>query len=224
MLYILDTANINEIKRVLDMYPLDGITTNPTIISKERRDFKELLSEIRNAIGERMLHVQTLGTEAQDIVKEGEYLTKLLGRNTYIKVPVIPEGIKAMKILKAKGINITATAVFTPQQALVAAKSGADFVAPYVNRLDNISGDGVRVVLGIIELFNKFNVSTKVIAASFKNVQQVHKVSLAGAHAVTISPDIYDNLVKFPLTEASVEKFIKDWESVYGKGKLTVDT
>lgn len=224
MLYILDTANTKEIKRILDMYPLDGITTNPSIISKEKRDFKELILEIREIIGEnRMLHVQTLGTKAEDIVREGEYLRKLLGSNLYVKIPVIPEGIKAMKILKSKSINVTATAVFTPQQALVAARAGADFVAPYVNRLDNISGDGVRVVSEIIKLFTHFNLKTKVVAASFKNVQQVHGVSLVGAHAVTISPEIYDNIIKFSLTEASVQKFIKDWECIYGKGKLTLD-
>jgi fructose-6-phosphate aldolase 2 len=224
MLYLLDTANLDQIKRAFDLYPMSGVTTNPTIISKEKRSFLDILKGIREIIGEdKMLHVQAVSKNADEIVKEAEYITNTIGGNIYIKVPVIPEGIKAMKILKSKGIKITATAVFTADQALMAAVAGADFVAPYVNRIDNISGNGVNVVKEIVELFKIYNLNTKVLAASFKNVQQVHEVALAGGQSATVNADIMDGLLSHPLTDWSVDQFVSDWEGVYGKGKLTYE-
>lgn len=224
MLYLLDTANLEEIKRAFDLYPMSGVTTNPTIISKEKRSFIEILKDIRGVIGEdKMLHVQAVSTEASEIVREAEYLNEVIGGNLYIKVPVIPEGIKAMKLLKAKGIKITATAIFTAEQALMAAVAGASFVAPYVNRIDNITGNGVDVVAQIVQLFELHDIDAKVLAASFKNVQQVHEVALSGGHCVTVNAEIMDKLLEHPLTEWSVNQFIKDWEGVYGEGKVTYD-
>lgn len=225
MLYLLDTANVEEIKRAFDLYPMSGVTTNPTIISKEKRSFLEILKEIRAAIGEdKMLHVQSISTKAEEIVKEAEYLKETIGGNFYIKIPVIPEGIKAIKILKAKGMNITATAIFTADQALMAARAGADFVAPYVNRIDNISGNGVGVVEEIVHLFDIYAIDSKVLAASFKNVQQVHDVSLAGAQSITVGSEIMDGLLSHPLTEWSVDQFTKDWSGVYGEGKVAYNS
>lgn len=224
MLYLLDTADLQEIKRAYDLYPITGVTTNPTIIAREKTDFLQRLQEIRSIIGDQaMLHVQAISKQAEDIVGEAEYLTKQVGGNLYIKIPVIPEGIKAMKILQQKEIKTTATAIFTPQQALMAAVAGAEFLAPYVNRLDNICSDGIKVVAEIVELLNIYNLSAKVLAASFKNVEQVHKASLYGSHAITASPDIIDSLLKHPLTDSSVNQFVKDWESIYGEGKLTIN-
>lgn len=224
MLYLLDTADLQEIKRAYDLYPITGVTTNPTIIAREKTDFLQRLQEIRSIIGDQaMLHVQAISKQAEDIVAEAEYLTNQVGGNLYIKIPVIPEGIKAMKILQQKEIKTTATAIFTPQQALMAAVAGAEFLAPYVNRLDNICSDGIKVVAEIVELLNIYNLSAKVLAASFKNVEQVHKASLYGSHAITASPDIIDSLLKHPLTDSSVNQFVKDWESIYGEGKLTIN-
>ncbi len=224
MIYMLDTANIKAIERAKDLYPIKGVTTNPTIVSREGRSFLPLLKDIRRVIGdENMLHVQTLGLKAEDIIAEAEYLKANLGENIYIKIPVIPEGIKAIRILKDKGFNITATAIFTSQQALMAAVSGADFLAPYVNRIDNISGNGVEVVKDIINEINSYGLHAKVLAASFKNVQQVHELAKAGVHSVTVSPDILDAMIHHPLTDWSVEQFVKDWEKLYGEGKLTKD-
>lgn len=224
MQYILDTADVNFIKKAVDLYPVAGVTTNPTIIAKEKRDFKGIIIDIREAIGQDlMLHVQCLSLKAEDIVKEALYINELAGGNVYVKIPVVPEGIKAMKILKAKNIKITATAIFTPQQALMAALAGAEYVAPYVNRLDNISADGVKVVSEIIELFKLNNIETKVLAASFKNVEQVHKVCLAGAQSVTVNKELFEQLLYHPLTDSSVSNFVSDWENQYGKGKTTVD-
>lgn len=225
MIYMLDTANIEAIRKAHDLYPLSGVTTNPTIISKEKRSFMEILMDIRNIIGEEaMLHVQVLGKTAEEMIAEAKYLKEKIGGNLYIKVPVTQQGIKAIKVLKKQGFKITATAIFTAQQALMAGVSGADFVAPYVNRIDNISGNGVEVVKNIIEQIKLYNLDTKVLAASFKNVQQVHEISIIGAQSVTVNPEIMDKMLEHPLTDWSVNEFIKDWEKVYGEGKLTKNT
>ncbi|MBP1890019.1 fructose-6-phosphate aldolase 2 [Clostridium moniliforme] len=224
MIYMLDTANLNAIRKAFDIYPITGVTTNPTIISKENRDFIGLLKEIREIIGEdTMLHAQVIGKSAEDMIKEAKYLNETIGGNFYVKIPVTKEGIKAIRVLSKEGINITATAIFTAQQALMAAVSGAKFVAPYVNRIDNISGNGVEVVKDIIEELKLYNLDCKVLAASFKNVQQVQDLSRNGVHSVTVNPDIMDKMLEHPLTDWSVDQFINDWEKVYGEGKLTTD-
>lgn len=224
MIYMLDTANISEIKRAFDLYPVTGVTTNPTIISKENRSFLEILKDIREFIGEdTMLHVQVIGTTAEEMIEEAKYLNETIGGNLYIKVPVTQQGIKAMKALKKEGYKITATAIFTAQQALMAAVSGADFVAPYVNRIDNISGNGIEVVKDIINEIKAYDLNCKVLAASFKNVQQVHEVSKLGGQSVTVNPEIMDKMLEHPLTDWSVDQFINDWNEVYGEGKLTKD-
>lgn len=222
MLYLLDTADIKSIERAFDLYPISGVTTNPTIISKEKREFLSILKDIRKVIGQDgMLHVQAVSSKAEDIIKEAEYLNEKIGGNLYVKIPVIPEGIKAMKLLKNRGVKTTATAIFTPQQAFMAANAGAEFVAPYINRLDNIGGDGPNVVSEIIQLFDFNGLDTKVLAASFKNVEQVHRVMLNGAQSVTVSPEIMDQLLYHPLTDSGVDQFVCDWEGVYGKGSTT---
>ncbi len=221
MQYLLDTADTQSIARAYELYPVCGVTTNPTIIAKENRPLLEILRDIRSIIGnESTLHVQTLGKTAMEIVKEGEYLHGVMEGNIYVKIPVTAEGIKAMKILTEKEIKVTATAILTAQQALMAAVAGASYVAPYVNRIDNIAGDGVGVVSEIVKLFHIYKLETKVLAASFKNVQQIHKVSLAGCHAITINGELLDGLLQHPLTNSSIDQFNSDWESVYGKNKL----
>ncbi|HBJ1646603.1 TPA: fructose-6-phosphate aldolase [Clostridium botulinum] len=218
MIYILDTANLQEIKRAYEFYPMEGITTNPSIISKEKEDFIKILKNIREIIGnDSMLHAQVLSLKAEDMIEEAKYIARQIGGNIYIKIPVTPDGIKAIKILNKEGYKITATAIFTAQQALIAAKTGANFVAPYVNRIDNISGNGVEVVGEIIELLELNNLNTKVLAASFKNVQQVNEVALRGCQSVTVGIDIMDKLIEHPLTELSVKQFINDWKNAYNK-------
>jgi fructose-6-phosphate aldolase 2 len=218
MIILLDTANINDISNLIDIFPVDGVTTNPTIVAREKADFLSLIKQIRNAIGEeKMLHVQTLSTSFEGIIKEAHLLLDELEGNVYIKIPVIEEGIKAIRKLSSEGVRTTATAVFTPQQALIAAKSGADFIAPYVNRLDNISANGPSVVADIVRLFNTYGLQTKVLGASFKNVEQVHRVSMAGCHGVTVSPDILRQMLSHPLTAESVATFSRDWQNCYGK-------
>ena len=218
MLYLLDTANLKAIQDLTDYYPVSGVTTNPTIISHERADFETLISGIRSIIGkDRMLHVQATGKTCEEIVREALALNSFDKGNLYIKVPVSREGVKAIKVLKEKGIKVTATAIFTQQQALVCARAGADFVAPYINRLDNIVSDGTGVASDISHLFHLYNLPTKVLDASFKNVEQFHKVSMAGIDAVTVNPELLESLLCHPLTTQAIADFSADWASVYGK-------
>ena len=221
MQYIIDSADTKAIRRCIEYFPVAGVTTNPTIISREKTDFKALIAEIRSIIGpDRMLHIQTTSDVAEDIVKEAEELKQITGGDFYIKIRVSAEGLKAISILKGKGIKVTATAIFTQQQAMLAALAGADYVAPYINRLDNIVSDGVHVVEEIVELFKKHNITCKVLAASFKNVEQVHKVAMVGCPAVTINPELFDQLIYHPLTLYAVDAFTADWEMVYGDKKI----
>jgi fructose-6-phosphate aldolase 2 len=222
MLYLLDTANLEEIKRGVDLYPLDGVTTNPTILARENKDPFTTLKEIRNIIGEKsMLHVQVLATEAEEMILEAEYLNKVLGGNLYVKIPVLAEGIKAIKTLSNNNIKTTATAIFNQQQALMAAKAGADFVAPYINRIGNTNVNGIKVVSEIVNLLKENNLDTKVLAASFKNTQQIHEVTLSGAQSITINADLLDKLLEHSGTTWSVNQFISDWNNSFHRKKLT---
>lgn len=217
MLYILDTADVEAIKHCNEFYPLAGVTTNPSIIAKENTDFWKKVEEIRAIIGkDKMLHVQTTQKKAEKIVEEAKILKERLEGNFYVKIPIGEEGIKATMELKKLGIGVTMTAIFTPAQALISAMAGASFVAPYVNRLDNIIGDGADVVAEIVNQLELFCSNCKVLAASFKNAEQVHKCASVGCHSVTVSADILKNIISHPMTDAAIEGFDKDWTSVYG--------
>lgn len=223
MQYLLDTADVESIRTSYEFYPIDGVTTNPTIISREKSDFVTLIRQIREIIGkDGMLHIQTTMNNAEEIIKEAIALRDFVNGNFYIKIPVTEPGLKAMKALKKMGIKITATAIFTPQQALLAAKAGADYVAPYVNRLDNIASDGVGVVNDINRLMKNFNFETKVLAASFKNVEQVHRISLAGTAAITLQPELLRSVLFHPLTDSAITSFANDWQNRYN-GKYILD-
>ncbi len=217
MQYILDTADTEAIRRCHYYYPLAGVTTNPSIISKEKRDFLPLIKEIRSIIGDdKMLHIQVTGRTADAVIEEAKALRDAVGDNLYIKVPVSPDGLRATRLLKEQGFCVTQTAIFTQQQALMAAVAGADYVAPYVNRLDNIISDGAEVVEEIVSMFEQYGLSSKVLAASFKTAEQVHKIALAGGHAVTVNPEILEQLVYHPLTLYAIDDFEADWKTVYG--------
>lgn len=217
MIYILDTADLAAIKHCNEFYPLSGVTTNPSIIAKEKGDFWQILKEIRGVIGnDKMLHVQTVQTTAKKMVEEAKLIKEKIGGDIYIKIPIGEEGLKAVPMVKNLGIGVTMTAIFTPAQALMAAKAGADFVAPYVNRLDNILGDGTNVVAEIVQQFEIYSLDCKVLAASFKNAEQVHRCALCGCHSVTVSADVLKSLITHPMTDAAVEGFERDWKGVYG--------
>ncbi len=221
MQYLVDTANLNAIRHCCKYYPITGVTTNPTIIAKEKTDFKELLCGIREIIGlKRALHVQTTAETAEDILAEAIMLKSMVGGQFFIKIPITAEGLRAAAMCKENDIGVTMTAIFTQQQALIAAMAGADYVAPYVNRLDNIVSDGVNVVSEIIDIFNTYKLPAKVLAASFKTVEQVHKCALVGTHAITVNPDLFESLIFHPLTNTAIHSFSNDWENVYGEQKV----
>jgi len=217
MLYILDTADLNAIKHCNEFYPLVGVTTNPSIIAKENRNFWDIVKDIRDIIGpDKTFFAQTVQKEASKIVEEAVLMNEKSGGDFCVKIPICEEGLKATKELKKLGIKVLVTAIFTPAQALIAAKAGADYVAPYVNRLDNIIGDGCEVVAQIVEQFAMYEMSCKVLAASFKNAEQVHKCAAVGCHSVTVTEDVLKCVISHPMTDAAVEGFEKDWTKVYG--------
>ncbi|MGQ1786064.1 transaldolase family protein [Saccharicrinis sp. GN24d3] len=217
MIYLADTANIDELKQLFNYFPIEGVTTNPTIIAIEKKPMSVIMPELVELVGDKMLHVQMISSKAEDMLREAiAYKEKFaLGDNYFAKIPVTMEGYKAMPMIKKQGINVTATAIFTQQQALVAARAGADWVAPYVNRLDNISSHGIEVVGNIVENIKQFGLKTGVLAASFKTVDQVHRVSMMGSQAATISFEILERLRSHPMTDMSVEWFEKDAEGLY---------
>ncbi len=222
MLYVLDTADLEAIKHFNEFYPLAGVTTNPSIIAKEKTEFLSHIKKIREIIGpDKMLCVQTLETTAEGIVADGLALKEALGGDFYLKVPIGEAGLKATPILKSKGVGVLMTAIFTPAQALISAMAGADYVAPYVNRIDNVTGDGVGVVAEIVQQFENFGTDCKVLAASFKNVNQVNDCATAGCHSVTVGPDIMKGIISHPLTDIAVAGFEKDWKGVYGDKQIT---
>lgn len=217
MIYLADTANLEELKKLYHYFPLKGVTTNPTVLSKEGKPLSVIIPELLEIVGEGMMHIQMMSSTADDMLREAikykEYFG--LGDNYYAKIPVSSEGYKAMTMIKEAGINVTATAIFTQQQALVAACAGADFVAPYVSRMDNISSHGIEVVESIVETFKINNIKTKVLAASFKTVDQVYRASCSGTQAITASYEILDKLQSHPMTDISIEWFEKDGADLY---------
>ena len=215
MKLFIDDANINDIKRLYDLYPIDGVTTNPSILSKQNRNPKEVLKEIREFIGQdAILFVQALPKDAEGMVEDAIAITNELGSNTVIKVPSIPEGFKAIKILKEKGITTCGTVVYTPMQAYLAAKAGASYVAPYVNRIDNMGYDGVKVAKDIHDILIKNDMDCMVLVASFKNSQQVLELCEYGVGSSTCAPAVIDAFVKNPTIDDAVNTFIEDFNKL----------
>lgn len=224
MKLIIDDVNIDKIKDIYSTFQIDGVTSNPSIIFKYGKKPYKVLKEIREFIGENAeLHVQVISDKSEDMVKEAYKIIEQLGRNTYIKIPVTREGLKAIKALSKDGINITATAVYTQMQAYLAGIAGAKYAAPYVNRIDNLGANGIQVAKDIHDIFEKNNLKTEVLAASFKNSQQVLELCKYGIGAATISPDIIEGLIKNDSVAMAVEQFKIDFETLCGKGTSMFD-
>lgn len=224
MKFIIDDANVEAIKNLYEYFPVEGVTTNPSILAKSRRSPYEVLKEIREFIGKDAdLHVQVVSKNAADMVTEAVEIQERLGENTFIKVPTTREGLKAMKLLSAKGVKITATAIYTPMQAFLAAKAGAAYAAPYVNRIDNLGADGIETVKKIHNIFQKNGLKTEVLAASFKNSQQVLELCAYGIGAATIAPDVIEGLIRNDAVTSAVDVFTKDFEGLCGEGKTMRD-
>ena len=220
MKILIDDANIDKIKSIYDFFPIDGVTTNPSILAKAGRKPYDVLREIREFIGHQAeLHVQVVSRTASEMVDEGHKIVQLLGINTYIKVPTIVEGLKAMQILSSEGHRVTATAIYTPMQAFLAAKAGADYAAPYVNRIENLGADGMMMTKKIQDIYNTSGLKTSIIAASFKNSQQVQELCEYGVRAATLAPEVIENLIINPCVDSAVNDFVADFEKLCGPGK-----
>jgi TalC/MipB family fructose-6-phosphate aldolase len=217
---LLDTANLETIRKYKEIYNLTGVTTNPTILAREKADFFPLLQEIREVIGDGQLHVQVTASTCEEMIREAEAVTQKLGKETYIKVPTNEEGLKTMKLLKEKGFHVTATAIYMPQQAMLAATAGADYVAPYFNRMNNMNVSGGQAISEIAELFRCFHCPVKILAASFHNTFQIMEALMAGADAVTASADMFTTMVENPAIDGAISDFRKDWISTYGDRKI----
>ncbi len=212
-----DTADLEELRKLYNFFPLEGVTTNPTILKNAGNKLSLAVEGIQELVGAGMVHVQMVSSETEDMVREAKKYRSYFdfGDNFYAKIPVTANGYRAMRILKDAGVNVTATAIFTQQQALVAMKAGADFVAPYVSRLDNISSHGIEVVGDIVQNIQEYGIDAKVLAASFKTVDQIYRTSMAGAHAATVGPELLHQLIKHPMTDISVKQFETDAEGLY---------
>ena len=224
MRFLIDDANIDRIKELYKYYPIDGVTTNPSILAKYGKPPYEALLAIREFIGNKaQLHAQVISTTAEDMVEEGRKIERILGNNTYIKIPTVPEGLRAMQILRGEGYHVTATAIYTPMQAYLAAKAGAEYAAPYVNRIDNLGGDGVTSTKNMHNIYVRNGMPTKILAAGFKNSQQVQELCEYGIGSLTIASDVIENLIKNANVTTAVNDFVADFESLCGKGKTMLN-
>jgi transaldolase len=222
MEYMLDTANLDEVSQCVDFFPIAGVTTNPTILKAEGEiALRERLLALRNLCGrDRSLHVQLLARKCEVMLVEAEAVYELLGANTYVKIPVTVEGLKAIAILKRQGKPVTATAVYYLSQALLAVAAGVDYVAPYCNRMENNDIDFRRIIESTRLLIDRDGYTTRIVAASFKNAAQVNDALVYGAHAVTLAPPLLKTALASPLVEGAVLDFENDFALHHPQGLL----
>ena len=220
---LIDDANVAAIKKMYEFYPIDGVTTNPSILAKTGRAPFEVLKEIRTLIGaEAQLHVQAVAKDAAGMVKDAHRIVTELPGNTFVKIPAVQEGFKAMKQLKKDGIATTATAIYTPLQGFLAGKCGAAYAAPYINRIDNMGYDGLGVARAIHDIFQQNGLSTKLLAASFKNSQQVLELCKYGVCAATVAPSVSEGKGKNAAIDAAAQVFVEDFQKLTGKAAMHV--
>ena len=212
MKIFIDTANVSEIREANDWGVVCGVTTNPSLIAREGRDFKEVVTEITSIV-DGPISAEVISLEADGMVSEALELSKI-HPNIVIKIPMTKEGLKAVKQLSAKGIKTNVTLIFSPAQALLAAKAGASYVSPLVGRLNDIASCGNNLISEIAEMFDLHAIDTEIIAASIRSPQDAVDAALAGAHIATIPYKVLEQMLHHPLTDAGIERFLKDWESV----------
>ncbi|MGH4052873.1 MAG: fructose-6-phosphate aldolase [Clostridium sp.] len=218
MEYLLDSANLETIKRFIEYFPITGITSNPSIVKKEGKiDFFAHMNKIRSIIGQnRTLHIQVTATDVEGMLRDADSILSKVDGKVYIKVPVTIEGLKVMKILKARGINVTATAIYSKAQGFLALEAGADYMAPYYNRMENLEINPEDVIASFAKMISQYGYSTKIVAASFKNIGQVNKAFLAGAQTATVAPDVLEGAFAMPSIQKAVDDFTSDWQIIYG--------
>jgi transaldolase len=212
MKFFIDTGNIEEIKEGLRLGMVDGVTTNPTLVSKENKDFDTVVEEILEIV-KGPVSLEVVSLDADGMVEEGRKLAKLAD-NVVVKVPMLPEGLKATKILSGEGIRVNQTLIFSPVQALMAAKAGAAYVSPFVGRLDDISHFGMDMVEQIITIFSNYDFDCEVLVASVRHPIHVLEAAMMGADVATVPFKVLMQLAKHPLTDIGVDKFLADWEKV----------
>lgn len=212
MKFFIDTANIEEIKEAASIGILDGVTTNPTLISRENEEPTVLFKKISEIV-EGPIAAEVVSLDWKGIVEEGKELAKI-SSNIVVKIPINKDGLKAVKELSALNIKTMVTLIFTPVQALLAARAGADYITPFVGRLDDIAYPGMDLIANIVQIFNNYNIKTEVIVASIRNPVHVLEAAMIGADVSTIPLKVIEQLVKHPLTEKGIESFLKDWQKV----------
>lgn len=210
MKFFIDTANIDDIKKGLAMGMVDGVTTNPSLIAKEKRPFQEIITEISKLV-DGPISAEVISLDAEGMVTEGKALAQI-SDNIVIKVPMIPEGLKAVKNFASLGIKTNVTLVFSATQALLAAKAGATYVSPFVGRLDDISLPGMELVRDIITIYDNYGYQTEIIVASIRSPNHVLEAALAGADISTIPLKVIEQLARHPLTDVGMQQFLTDWE------------
>ncbi len=213
MKFFIDTANIDEIKAANELRILDGVTTNPTLISKTGKPFMEVVKEILAEIPDKPVSLEVASTDYEGMVKEGEMLAKL-GDNVVIKIPATIDGLKAVKYFEDNKIKTNVTLIFSPSQALLAMKAGASYISPFVGRLDDISQNGMELISQIRTIIDNYGFNTEIIVASVRHPMHVVEAALIGADIATIPYKVIAQLIKHPLTDIGLERFLKDWEAV----------
>lgn len=219
---LFDTANIAAIEEMTPLYPVSGVTSNPTIIKAEGRiDFYAHFRRIREIIGpDRTLHVQVLAQTAQGIVDDAHRLQEMIDPQVYVKIPTTEQGIHAISLLKAEGANVTATAIYSKAQGMLAIAAGADYIAPYFNRMESLDIDTSSTIKSLGKFTDRHSAGAKIMAASFKNVAQVSAALEAGAHAVTLQPALLRAALSTPDVRQAVDAFAQDWHDTFGTDSL----
>jgi len=212
MKFFIDTCNIDQIREAHSIGILDGVTTNPSLAAKEDKPYPEMLKEICSVV-KGPVSAEVVALDAEGMVKEGYELAKIAD-NINIKIPIIKEGLKAVHKLHSEGIKTNTTLIFQPMQALLAARAGTAFVSPFIGRVDDITNYGMDVIRDIVTIFDNYDIETEVISASIRNPLHVVESALAGAHIATIPFKVIEQIIKHPLTDIGIEKFLADWEKV----------
>lgn len=217
MKLFIDTANVADIRKANDMGVICGVTTNPSLIAKEGRDFNEVIKEITSIVdGPISGEVKATTTDAEGMIKEGREIAAI-HPNMIVKIPMTAEGLKAVKVLAAEGIKTNVTLIFSANQALLAARAGATYVSPFLGRLDDINQPGIALIEDIVTIFENYGLETEIIAASIRSTVHVHDCALAGADIATIPYSVIEQMTKHPLTDQGIEKFQKDYKAVFGE-------
>lgn len=212
MKFFIDTANVDEIKEINNWGVIDGVTTNPSLIAKEGRDFVEVITEITSIV-DGPISAEVISLDSKNMVNEARELAKI-NKNIVIKIPMTEEGLKAVNILSKENIKTNVTLVFSATQALLASKAGASYVSPFLGRLDDISTDGMNLIEDICQIFSIYDIDTQIIAASVRTPMHVLQIAKNGADIATVPYKVFKQMLKHPLTDIGIEKFLKDWESV----------